>query len=49
MKTTLYLVRHGYSQANAARAFAGHWDIPLTEIGLEEARLCVGLDAVKKQ
>ena len=47
MKTRIYLVRHGYSQANAAAAFAGHWDIPLTEIGLEEAKLCV--DALQSE
>ncbi len=33
MTTTLILVRHGQSEANLARVFAGHTDIPLTEQG----------------
>lgn len=36
-ETTLYLVRHGESEANAARVFAGHSDSPLTERGRRQA------------
>ena len=35
--TTLILVRHGQSVANLERIFAGHTDIPLTELGLLQA------------
>ena len=34
---TLYLVRHGESEANAARRFAGRSDSPLTERGRRQA------------
>ncbi len=37
MKTTLILIRHGQSQANLEERFAGHWDIPLTPMGLRQA------------
>ncbi len=37
MKTTLILVRHGQSQANLEARFAGHWNIPLTEMGHAQA------------
>lgn len=37
MMTTLYFVRHGQSEANVLRMFAGHWDAPLTELGREQA------------
>ena len=33
----LYFVRHGESEANAKRLFAGRWDVPLTELGLAQA------------
>ena len=36
--TTLILVRHGQSVANLGGIFAGHTDIPLTELGLLQAR-----------
>ena len=36
-ETVLYLVRHGESEANAARWFAGQTDSPLTERGREQA------------
>ena len=39
MKTTLLLIRHGESQANLEKKFAGHWDIPLTQRGLKQAEL----------
>ena len=35
--TTLLLIRHGQSQANLTRSFAGHTDVPLTELGLRQA------------
>jgi broad specificity phosphatase PhoE len=38
-KTTLILVRHGESEANQRDAFLGHFDLPLTERGLAQARL----------
>ena len=37
-ETTLYLVRHGESEANAAKRYAGQTDSPLTERGREQAR-----------
>lgn len=38
MSTTLYLIRHGESEGNRRRAFLGHWDLPLTEKGREQAQ-----------
>lgn len=35
--TTLYFVRHGESEANAAGRFAGRTDSPLTELGRRQA------------
>lgn len=35
--TTLYFVRHGQSEANVHRVFAGSWDAPLTALGREQA------------
>ncbi|WP_284246686.1 histidine phosphatase family protein, partial [Methylobacterium haplocladii] len=35
---SLILVRHGESTANAAGAFTGRLDVPLTERGREQAR-----------
>ena len=35
--TTFYFVRHGESEANAARRFAGRHDSPLTELGRQQA------------
>lgn len=32
------IVRHGYSTTNMEKKFAGQSDVPLTEIGLEQAR-----------
>lgn len=37
--TTLLLVRHGQSQANLERRFAGHTNAVLTETGLKQAKL----------
>ena len=30
-------IRHGESVANKARVFSGHQDVPLTELGKEQA------------
>lgn len=35
--TRLILVRHGQSEANLARSFAGHTDAPLTDLGRAQA------------
>ena len=35
--TTLLLVRHGQSQANLARTFAGHANPDLTDLGKQQA------------
>ncbi len=35
--TTLIYVRHGQSEANLARVFAGHTDVSLTELGQRQA------------
>ena len=35
--TTLIFVRHGESLANLQNLFAGHYDIPLTELGHTQA------------
>lgn len=37
--TTLYLIRHGESEANAAAVFAGRTDSPLTAKGREQAKV----------
>ncbi|MBQ6824502.1 MAG: histidine phosphatase family protein [Clostridia bacterium] len=37
MATTVIMVRHGFSMANEQNRFAGHWDIPLTALGKEQA------------
>ncbi len=37
MKTTLYLVRHGQSAGNLRRAFLGHTDLDLSELGYKQA------------
>lgn len=34
----LYFIRHGESEANKNRLFAGKWDVPLTKLGLKQAR-----------
>ena len=36
--TTLLLIRHGQSEANLSRVFAGNYDAPLTELGLKQAK-----------
>ncbi|MFD1428440.1 putative phosphoglycerate mutase/uncharacterized phosphatase [Kroppenstedtia sanguinis] len=38
METTIYLIRHGETQWNRERRIQGHRDIPLSEVGLEQAR-----------
>lgn len=39
MKTTVIMVRHGQSVANAENRFAGHSDFELTDVGREQATL----------
>ncbi len=41
--TTFYVVRHGESEANAARRFAGRSDSPLTERGRVQAEAMVAV------
>ncbi len=36
---TLYLVRHGETEANRSGRLQGHWDTPLTELGKKQAAL----------
>ncbi len=35
--TTVYFVRHGQSAANLTQTFAGHTDVPLTDLGRQQA------------
>ena len=39
MKTTIIMIRHGQSVANAENRFAGHSDFDLTELGRKQAAL----------
>ena len=39
MKTTIIMIRHGQSIANAQSRFAGHSDFDLTDLGREQAEL----------
>ncbi len=39
MKTLVYFIRHGQSVGNRDHVFLGHTDMPLTELGREQARL----------
>lgn len=42
MKTTLILVRHGYSVSNELKYFTGSMDIALTDLGRMQAEKCAG-------
>lgn len=33
------MIRHGQSEANFAKCFAGHWDSPATQLGLQQASI----------
>lgn len=33
------MIRHGQSEANLTKRFAGHWDSPATQLGLTQAKL----------
>ena len=33
------MIRHGQSEANLTKRFAGHWDSPATQLGLNQAKL----------
>lgn len=35
--TTVYFIRHGQSEANLTQTFAGHIDVPLTNLGRQQA------------
>ena len=37
--TTLLVIRHGFSQNNAVRRFTGQADVPLSDLGREQAEL----------
>lgn len=37
MRTTIYLIRHGESEANERNAFLGHCDLNITEVGYKQA------------
>ena len=37
METIIYVVRHGFSLANAAKIFTGHTNVALSELGLKQA------------
>lgn len=37
--TTIYLIRHGESQANEQNLFIGHTDLALTELGRKQAQI----------
>ncbi len=46
--TKLYLIRHGESEANRLRRFAGNYDIDLTELGYAQAdRIPLVFDSVQ--
>ncbi len=52
METIIYLIRHGQSRSNVTHTFAGHTDIELSELGVEQAKATcqeladVNIDAV---
>ena len=47
MKTRFIMIRHGFSEANNEKRFAGHSDFPLTETGKMQAERCA--DALKSE
>ena len=40
MSTKIIAVRHGFSEANLKKVFTGQSNIALTDVGVEQARLC---------
>lgn len=49
MKTTVIMIRHGQSVANAEDRFAGHSDFDLTELGKKQAELAASYHFGKTQ
>ena len=47
MSTTVYLIRHGESEANMHDVFLGHYNMDLTQIGRKQARMTA--DYLKNQ
>lgn len=47
--TRIVLIRHGQSVANVEKCFAGHYDSPLTALGIEQAQLTARYVASKYQ
>ena len=45
--TTIIFIRHGQSEANLGRVFAGHFDAPLSSLGHEQAKKTAGAVASK--
>ena len=41
--TKIYYVRHGQSTYNAEKRYAGSTDVPLSELGLEQAQIAAGI------
>ena len=37
--TTILIIRHGFSESNKLKTFTGHIDAPLSEVGVEQAKL----------
>ena len=40
MKTTVILLRHAQSEGNLNRIYVGHSELPLSPLGLEQAKVC---------
>ena len=40
MKTTVILLRHAQSEGNLKRIYVGHSELPLSPLGLEQAKVC---------
>lgn len=40
MKTTIILLRHAQSEGNLHRVYVGHSELPLSPLGLKQAKIC---------